>query len=66
MGMNMSIFAFDTMAVVAVLFLGASLVLKSRVKLPDLTQHGDSSLGPNSVNWLAGLAFCGALLICLF
>jgi len=64
--MNISKFAFDTMAAVAVVFLSATMVLETGVKLPRLTQRGDSSLGRNSVNWLAGVAVCLALLVCLF
>jgi hypothetical protein len=34
-------------------------------KTGSLTQTGDSSLGPGSVNWLGATAFAGAFLICV-
>jgi hypothetical protein len=69
MGMNMSMIAFVGMATVAVLFMAAMVVLEldfMDFKLSALTQSGDSSLGKKSVNWLAGIAFSAAVLICLF
>jgi len=35
-------------------------------KTRELTQTGDSSLSPRSVNWLAGAALGGATLIAVF
>ena len=64
--MNLSIILFVTMASVAILFLTAFVALEMGIKLPALTQTGDSSLSKKSVNWLAAIAFSAALLICLF
>jgi hypothetical protein len=61
----MSMMAYQMMAMVAVIFLSAIMMSGTGVKLPRLTQLGDSSLSKNSINWLVGIAFCLALLICL-
>ena len=53
------------MALVSVLFLAALVADELNLKLRTLTQSGDSSLSPKSVNWLGALAFGGAVLICM-
>ena len=63
--MSLSMIAFVVMASVSILFMAATLVGEWNFKLPSLNQIGDSSLGPKSVNWLGGIAFIGAVLICL-
>ena len=40
-------------------------IIRHLVRSRPLTQTGDSSLSPRSVNWLAATAFAGALMICL-
>jgi hypothetical protein len=52
-------------AAVSALFLTAFMAGKLEFKWPALNQFGDSSLSSKSVNWLGGIAFIGALLICL-
>jgi protein-S-isoprenylcysteine O-methyltransferase Ste14 len=63
--MSISIIAFAVMASVIILFVAATVVSEMEIKLPQLTQSGDSSLSPQSVNWLGATAFITALLICL-
>jgi len=50
---------------VTVLFVAAMLVREWDYKLPTLSQTGDSSLSPKSVNWLVVIAVFSAVLICL-
>lgn len=62
-GMNMSIIAFIVMASATILFMAATLAGEWQPRLPKLTQTGDSSLGPQSVNWLAAIAFAAAIYV---
>lgn len=63
--MNMSVIAFALMASLTILFAAFIVGSEMKLQLPVLTQTGDSSLSPQSVNWLGSLAFVAALLICL-
>ena len=62
--MSITVIAFALMAGVACLFAGATVARELDVKMPALTQSGDSSLSRQSVNWLGATAFSAALLIC--
>jgi hypothetical protein len=64
--MSMSLIAFMTMAAIAILFMTALLVSEVDFRLSSVKQRGDSSLGPQSVNWLGAIAITCAVLICLF
>ena len=63
----MSIIAFAIVAAVTIFFVTATIVGELvgawQFRLPKLTQTGDSSLSPRSVNWLAGIAFAAALYV---
>jgi len=61
----MTIMAFVVMALLSSLLLAATVAGEWDFRRPVLHQTGDTSLGPLSVNWLAAMAFLGALLICL-
>ena len=39
-------------------------MVRDLIRKQPLMQTGESSLSPNSVNWLAAAAFAGAVLIC--
>jgi len=62
--MSITVTAFVLMGAVLSLFGIATLAHELNLKLPVLTQSGDSSLSPRSVNWLGLTAFIAALLIC--
>ena len=68
--MSVSQFVLLMMAVLVSAFAIATLlgefqpVVRDLMRRQPLMQTGDSSLSPNSVNWLAAAAFAGALLIC--
>ena len=62
--MTMSIIAFALMAVVAMAFGFATMNLNLDVRIPELTQTGDSSLGRHSVNWLGATAVFFVAFIC--
>jgi len=69
--MNWSEFGLIVMCVLVLGFAGATLFSEFQPAIREffhrqqsLRQSGDSSLSPNSVNWLAAAAFAGALLIC--
>ncbi len=64
MHMKVSVLAFLVMASASVLFGAATVFRELNFRLPALTQTGDSSLSPQSVNWLGGAAFFAAVLIC--
>jgi hypothetical protein len=63
--MDISDIAFVLMALISGLFLAVIAAGEWDLKLPGPPQFGDSSLSPSSVNWLGGMAFLGAVLICL-
>jgi len=63
--MDVSNIAFVVIGLISSLFLGVILAGEWDLKWPGLEQFGDSSLSPTSVNWLGGMAFLGAVLICL-
>jgi formate-dependent nitrite reductase membrane component NrfD len=63
--MSISLIGFGLMALVSILFMAATVAGESNIKLPELKQFGDSSLGMRSVNWLGAMAFIGAVLICM-
>ncbi len=63
--MNVTILAFGIMAGVSILFAAATVGRELNIKLPTLTQTGDSSLSRHSVTWLAVTALIAAVLICL-
>lgn len=63
--MSISVIAFSIMANGVILFAAAALVSEWDFKVLAWNQKGDSSLSPKSMNWLAGIAFTAALLICL-
>ena len=60
----MSMIAFVLFAVVAVGVLAALTGMELGFKMPRLKPSGDSSLGPNSINWMGGIAFATAAYIC--
>ncbi|MBC8002473.1 MAG: hypothetical protein H7X97_07780 [Opitutaceae bacterium] len=60
----MSVVAFAVMACLTIGFAACVMGRELRFLLPVLTQTGDSSLSPQSVNWLGALALIGAILIC--
>jgi hypothetical protein len=62
--MNLSVFGFAVMAIVAVVFAFATLAREMDFPLRNLTQTGDSSISRRSVNWLAATALLSALFIC--
>jgi len=66
--MNVSMFLFVTAIVVGSVFLAAMTWLEMRNRRAagrlEFSQRGVSSLGRNSINWLAGIALLGALTIC--
>jgi hypothetical protein len=62
--MNISVLVFALMAIVTIPIMTATVAAELNLKLPVLTQTGDSSLGPQSVNWLGAAAFIAAILIC--
>lgn len=64
MDMSITVLAFLVMASASVLFGSATVARELNFRLPELTQTGDSSLHPQSVNWLAGTALIAAVLIC--
>ena len=64
--MSISIIAFGLVALVSILILTVTMTAECDLKLAPLKQTGDSSLSPGSVNWLGGIAFSAAVLICLF
>jgi len=64
--MNTSVIAFSVMASLTIIFAAGIMSTELNLKLSVLKQTGDTSLRPQSVNWLAPLAFATALLICLF
>lgn len=63
--MNISVIAFLLMAGVTILVVAATVAGELDLKWPRLAQTGDTSLSPQSVNWLAAIAFVAALWICL-
>jgi hypothetical protein len=63
--MSISLLAFALMAFISVLFMAITVVNESNFKMPSLSSTGDSSLGFRSVNWLAAIAFTGAVAICM-
>jgi hypothetical protein len=65
MGMNLAVIAFIVMATVTVLFAAAILAREMGLPFPARTQTGDTTLSPQSVNWLAASALILAVLICL-
>jgi hypothetical protein len=62
---NIAVIAFIVMAGVSGWFAAATVAHEMGFQLPALTRRGDSSLSPQSVNWLAVTALIGAVLICL-
>ena len=64
--MNLSAIAFAVLAVVTIIIAGATMARELDLQLPAWTRTGDTSLGPQSVNWLVAIAFIAAVLICLF
>ena len=62
--MSMTVLAFLAMASASVVFGAATVARKLNFRLPVLAQTGDSSLRPQSVNWLGGTALRAAVLIC--
>jgi len=68
--MSLSEFGLLVIAGLVSVFAIATLVNEFQPMMRDiirkqlLTQTGDSSLSPNSVNWLAAAAFAGAVVIC--
>jgi hypothetical protein len=64
MDMSMTVLAFLAMASASVVFGAATVARELNFQLPALTQTGDSSLRPQSVNWLGGTALLAAVLIC--
>jgi len=62
---EISLIAFVMMSVAITAMVGTAIVKKENLRGTALTQTGDSSLSPQSVYWLAGIAFAGACLICL-
>ncbi len=65
MRMNITVMAFSVMALLSTLFLGATLAHELDLRLPELTQTGDSSLPPQSINTLGATALVAAIVICL-
>jgi hypothetical protein len=63
--MKASLLAFALMALVTVGFALATLFREMELQWLEVRQTGDSSLGRNSVNWIAGLALGIDLVICL-
>lgn len=63
--MSISIIAFGLIALVSILILTGTMAGEWGFKLAPLTQTGDTSLSPASVNWLGAIAFSAAVLICL-
>lgn len=60
----MSIIAFALMGSLTILFAACIAWSELKPQFAALTQTGDSSLSPHSVNWLGTLALIGAILIC--
>lgn len=58
MDLSMTVLAFLAMASASVVFGAATVARKLNFRLPVLTQTGDSSLRPQSVNWLGGGPLC--------
>ena len=65
MSMSISIIAFAIMAAITILIAAATVIQQLEVRLPAMALSGDSSLSRHSVNWLGGISFGAALLICL-
>lgn len=63
--MRPSVIAFTVMTVLAGGFLAVLTARELNLDWFPLTQHGESSLGPHSVDKLGITAFAGAVLICL-
>ena len=64
--MNFSVLLFTLWALVGATFLLLTLGREPGYPWAKLARIGDTSIGRNSVNWLAALALSGALMICLF
>ena len=62
--MSITVIAFAAWAFVAVVFLIGTIKKEAVFQSLGLYQVGDTSLGRNSVNWMALLSFSGAVAIC--
>ena len=63
-GMSLTVIGFVALAFVVMMVVLAALIRQLRSKSGQLTQFGDTSLTPRSVNWLAATAAAGAMFVC--
>lgn len=62
--MNDSLFLFGSAMLVGVAFLAATVWTELEIPWTGLRKVGVTSLGRNSVNWLAAIALLAAIAIC--
>ena len=64
--MNFSVIAFVVCHFIGVAFLTAMMGKELGLHWPEFQQVGDTSLGRNSIKWMAGLSFIAVAIICFF